>query len=477
MRKRISTILVAIVFALLLSACGASSQLVDALSEGDIRTANRIYIDKIDGNRNERVEFNEKYDKYLSALYDELNQNKRSVDEVEDIIDDLSDFNHPSVFEDYEEDFYSLIESKRAYAEGMEYLANVTYPFEYMNAYDCFMDVIEADINYEQAQRTAEDSFDNYVEAALTLADVYINNEEYQKAVSNLEAAVSFLADRGLYSSSVENKLAECEQKEADYAVNTYINDANEYIADGDYETGIHNLAYAHVEWPNNTDAVSALYNACKTYANYALDEAADYFTSLQDYKAAVATLENVEEYFEEIDEYLSQDVCIENILSLLETALEYYESFEPVELTNKNTFYSDKIIYDINKFNDNLGNSYDGGYMYKTNASATYNVDGYDTFSCRVVIPEEHKNDDYCGSVTIYTDGNEIYTSGAIGKGTYPVDMLLNISGARELTISFVDNYGASTFYNMVDGTLVLVKPVVYKTLANYPAFADRIA
>lgn len=112
---------------------------------------------------------------------------------------------------------------------------------------------------------------------------------------------------------------------------------------------------------------------------------------------------------------------------------------------------------------------------IYKTDASATYSVSDYDEFSCRVAIPAEHKNDDYCGTLTILLDDNIAYTSDSIGRGASPLDITLSTSGASTLTIVFSGNYGGSSFYNMADGTLVLVSPVIYKDPVSHPSFEER--
>ncbi len=216
----------------------------------------------------------------------------------------------------------------------------------------------------------------------------------------------------------------------------------------------------------------NSIADVCKEYTNYSLDEASCNFSELLDYSEA--------EYY--VDEAISNynswysDVDYSESVSLLESASEYYDSFFPVVLKRDNTLYYDGSLYHVNDFDDNYVNHYENGYIYKTNASATYSVSDYDEFSCRVVIPAEHKNDEYCGTVTILLDGNVAYISGSMGRGASPVDITLSTNGASTLTIAFSGNYGGSSFYNMVDGTLVLVAPVIYKNPANHPSFEERI-
>lgn len=486
MFKRVLLVIVSVISAFVLTACGAASDVVDALSKGDVIKANRIYVDKIEGNSRQLERFDEEYEKYLSGLYNELNKGKISPDEVSFIIAELKTFKHPSRFDDYKDRLSELITSKEAYQTGGELLAKKQNITAYLDAYSCFSKVVPDDVNYESAQLSAENALAAFVDDSIAQAKEYLNDKgnsiRYGEAFNAIEAAFSSMHDREIYNAATEYKLNEGKR----FLVQSYVSDSiemYEWNRERDqHADGLIDLysAYrfcteyypAYSDDEQRAELANRISDACKEYTNYSLDEASRIFSELLDYSEA--------EYYvhEAISNYNSwnSDEDYSESVSLLESALEYYDSFFPVLLKRDNTLYYDGSLYHVDDFDDNYGNHYNGGYIYKTDASATYNVSDYDEFSCRVVIPAEHKNDEYCGTVTILLDGNVAYTSGSIGRGASPVDITLSTNGASTLTIAFSGNYGGSSFYNMVDGTLVLVQPVIYKNPANHPSFEERL-
>ncbi len=486
MFKRILLVIMSVISVFVLTACGAASDVVDALSSGDVIKANRIYVDKVEGNRRELERFDEEYAKYLSGLFNDLNEGKISPDEVSFIIAELKTFNHPSSFDDYKNRFSDLITSKEAYQTGGELLAKKQDLTAYLDAYSCFSKVVPDDVNYESAQLSAENALSAFVDDSIEQAKEYLNDKgnsiRYGEAFNAIEVAFSSMLDREIYNEAAENKLNEGKR----FLVQSYISDsieAYEWCYERDrHAEGVIELysAYrfcteyypAYSDDEQRAELANSIADACKEYTNYSLDEASRTFSETLDYSEA--------EYYvhEAISNYNNWDSGEDysESVSLLESASEYYDSFHPVVLKRDNTLYYDGSLYHVDDFDDNYGNHYENGYIYKTDASATYSVSDYDSFSCRVVIPAEHKNDDYCGTVTILLDDNVAYTSGSIGRGASPLDIALSTSGASTLTISFSGNYGGSSFYNMVDGTLVLVNPIIYKDPANYPPFEGRL-
>lgn len=487
MFKRVLIAITLVISAFVLTACGAASDVVDALSRGDIITANRIYVDKVEENTRELERFDEEFDKYLSGLYNELNEGKVSPDEVSFIITELETFRQPSRFNTYKDKLTALINSKNAYQTGEELLAKKQDLTAYLDAYTCFSKVIPDDMNYESAQLSAENALSAFVDDSIEQAKEYLNDKgnsiRYGEAFNAIEAAFSSMYDREIYNAAAEDKLNEGKR----ILVQSYVSDSiemYEWNRERDqHADGLIDLysAYrfcteyypAYSDDEQRAELANIIADACKEYTNYSLDEASRTFSETLDYSEA--------EYYvhEAISNYNNWDSGEDysESVSLLESALEYYDSFFPVLLKRDNTLYYDGSLYHVDDFDDNYGNHYENGYIYKTDASATYNVSEYDEFSCRVVIPAEHKNDEYCGTVTILLDGNVAYTSGSIGRGASPLDIALSTSGASTLTISFGGNYGGSSFYNMVDGTLVLVEPVIYKNPANHPSFEERLA
>jgi len=211
------------------------------------------------------------------------------------------------------------------------------------------------------------------------------------------------------------------------------------------------------------------------TYTAYKLTELDELEESCRERYKNHALQQAKTEY--ERDGYKAAESILRKAVALLgedeelNAALEYYQEKGPQLFTDflNDYYYNDTHdgIWSVKTdVKDNIGTKYDKAVKLAAThinsrpaTSYTYLLSGsHDTFSGRVFIDEESRSTKSSGVVRIYCDGELLWSSPVLTKGTAPVDFSIGISGHGELTIeaqvkSFV-NYEHVNMY-MAEGVL----------------------
>lgn len=134
--------------------------------------------------------------------------------------------------------------------------------------------------------------------------------------------------------------------------------------------------------------------------------------------------------------------------------SLDYYNSFEPIRLSDMNELMAEggEITTYGTKKTDNLGTVYEwGDYVLadynmgflvssdRKTVSETYMIDGkYTNFYGTIVLDGYYKNTDLIGLIRVIGDGEELFEQDGITKGFLPQDFNINITGIKQLVIEF---------------------------------------
>lgn len=270
-------------------------------------------------------------------------------------------------------------------------------------------------------------SIQTYKDAVLQRADEYIDNADYNSAISILTTASRVLKS----DSDIDNKLLEVSQREI-------LTKALEYEKAGNYEAAIKYINDNINTVNNNTDILLELTNCEKEFREEILSKAekayeADGYSSAVDIvRDALAVLED--------DEILLKEK-------------EKYENLAPISLGSLDTFYSDYDGTNGSKrmnqtLEDKLGNTYQNciEYVYGYKESRDiYTVNGeYSKFTGTIFVPKDRSsvNDDYeyrdPFHFSIYGDDVLLYESPKMTSKQTPVDFEVDITGVEQLSINW---------------------------------------
>ena len=478
-RTKLYMMTLLLAFSCIVSACGATASAVNELKKGEIIRARQIYVDKIADDANLAAQFEDEYRAYILKLYNDLNDNKISPDEVERHLNALSKFEYSSAPNDYSREFDYLIASKESYAEAEECMKEN----EYLDAAAAYCKVMDSDTNYSDAREKLGSALTQYKESVFAEAEEKLNAGETEKAYwlvyvgyMNLEACIP--CEPGSFAEGIlnefSNKTAEYKNKyEQDYAASV-LNDVAAAQETGNYLNAI-SIAVNAYSSSNTKELLTVVEDCYSAYVNSVLDKAADFFTNSADYKAAMAVITECSDTLDDV-----KDIDVENMTSILDRAYEYYDSFTPLRLDSTNTLYTDgegKYRWSgHNNAYDNFGQKY-VHFCYLSNesialqdsysGSATYYVADFNYFTGRLLLRDFAKDIESCGSFTLYADDTIIYQSPDIGKGFMPTDLIFDISSAETITLYL--SYTKSFAFGIAD-------MMVYKDPANCPAFTERL-
>jgi tetratricopeptide (TPR) repeat protein len=391
--------------AVLLCGCGSRSEaVIKALREGDAEQANELYFNKVQANEKAETEFSQAYTAELQKVYDELNSGSITYDEANALVQSFEAFKNSGDFRELTERITRLAASKALYQYAEDYMASG----EYLSAVSCYDGILADDTNYAAAQQRRGEAYGLFVDAELERTNAYAASGDYMRAIGAL------MDDAELY--------------------------------------------------PDEARFADALRSAKCGYVNAALDDAAARFTSGGDYTGAMAVLE------------AADGMGDETLEALLERGYEYYQSFEPVSLVELNSiYYDEELRQNKDKVTDNYGQTYTG-HFYFTNkgfwvkdeytGSAAFRVTDYDKLSCRLILIQSDKNAESGGELNLYLDGSAAYKSPTVQRGTEPIDIELDLSGAAELRVEMVYHTHLS---------IQLVDAYVLKDTALAEPFSER--
>lgn len=465
--KKLAALLAAIcTAAALFSGCGATDKIISELIDGNSAAANELYLNKIEANARQEEQFSKAYRARLEEIYNDINSGKLSPEEASGLLDNLRSFLFDFDYEDLTQKIADLISSKNAMTLAEQHMADGGY----LSAI-CAYDRVEADdTNYETAQKRRAEARAAFVNGALDTAQSYANSGDYANAAATLADARSAMesAEGVEYTGEFDARYTEFHQAEIDAAVAETIRAATSLMDKGDphgaftmYEGGLK-------KWPGDSTLTEAYQDAQRSYANAVLDDAAERFTSAQNYAGAMSIIEAAE-----------SEIGDETISALLQRAYDYYKGFEPVHLGNLDTFYDDAVRWqqaDESYATDNLGTRYEFVYWHNNSQDsyAVYNVSSYDRFTCTLIVSKFYADFTNCGVLELYLDDTLVYRSPQMGMGSYPIDIDIPLNGAVEFKVCYTGMVQDSSQYYST-GKFFLADAYLSRSADGAEPFTER--
>ena len=190
--------------------------------------------------------------------------------------------------------------SKSAWEEAQAYAE----AGDVKNAMLSYRKVVEGDANYEAARQNAADCEDAYKNLVLDTAGTPVTNEEYEKAIAYLEAALEVLPDSTLLSDKLESIRMEYGQKLKKEAIEK----ARTYIDSHYYAEAIELIKTALPYNEDDSDLLSLLAEAKKAYEDFARGEVSVYLES--------GDIEGAQQYLEKVAEVIPDSTVIQQLIT-----------------------------------------------------------------------------------------------------------------------------------------------------------------
>lgn len=354
---------------------------------------------------------------------------------------------------------------------------------EFLAAREEYLQVIEEDIDYADAQAKAEASIGLYAEDVLTDAAVFIQTGDYASAIRALEEGNNTLYTYGTFNADIDTKLAGCitlfnentladaeklaELKDYDAAAELVRSVIEDYNMDTEGLRNALTKYEAQARAATILDAQERAIEACDA-EDYALaftimDELSETMEPGEDVDTAVTALEArfsgdiiaaATAAFDGVRDQLPEAVeLLENALKVRELdALEAYlaeiSQYLPLKLAEAELLDKDGIILRTNKTFEGMdGTSYENWIWGDNGASLSFQLDGnYDVFEASFAMrTDDNRNAN--GHFIVYCDGEQVYKSPKLYHWQKdPIAVSVDISGCNELKISFVNDYNVNS-------------------------------
>lgn len=304
--------------------------------------------------------------------------------------------------------------------EGDQVLASGISHYEsgnYKEAIRCFAQLPLDSKQYEEAQSILLKSSDAYCEEIVETAEKYVQNGEYEIALELLENAQALLPNAAELQELHNTTYAAYRT----FISTTAIEGAEEYTANGDYESAINVLRDAISKIEEDVELATLLSQYEEKYCDYIIQQA-NAALELEGYQSAISIIKQ------------AQDILPNN--DSLKSAIVFYESYAPVYLANLEYFDQEYDWYKVLESDmDNLGNEYHNSIACRY-LDNTYILNGDYSRLCGTLYQRyEYRDRDHNGHMEVYADGVLIFSE-KMSAGIYPINFELDVIDVNELRI-----------------------------------------
>lgn len=353
--------------------------------------------------------------------------------------------------------------SKESYASGIEAMQKA----EYLDAKSYFENVSEADTkNYSDAQSKATQCYENFVTAAINEANGLKDQKKYNEAIDVLNNA-SYRVDDARINDLIDDIYAAKEQDRLQGIKNEVLNDAKDYVSNGDYQSAFEAIKDFEEDYDITFDDLTAAYNNYKTEYVNSIATKVEALRAEKKYLNALTMLENAKQVIED-PKFTELENTIKAEKPIYLCDLKYQRSLYFETVTSGNAL-TDNLGNQYNVADGNLFRLRDGGYVdyyvgYK-----------YNKFTCNMAVCDS--SDNATATLTIEGDGI-VLTTIPVSRLTVPTPVTLDITNVNFLTIKLSDASGWNTMRVIVsDAVLEAPKASTPSAPAASSATAQPVA
>lgn len=397
------------------------NKIVACMENGEYKDAKLLFDEKIETDTDDYEKLTAELKGYLEDNKNSFYEEKITYEQMKGVISAVNSFSIKELesdISDVKNYMEKIHDSRTAYQTAEAYMEKK----DYGKAISNYAEVIMDDSYYETAQSRKQEAVDSFRSGVLDEAEKYVSDGDYTSGISVLKEAEKILENDSEIKVRKETYITE----QKNNMINESIENAKIYHDNGDYEAALDELK--KVDGYDN-EMVTGLYESYYSeFLANVIEEAETEFNE-SGHLAAVKKLHGYKRFFEGDSTY--------------EEEVEYYSGLAPVNLTEMDCFSSSAGAWKYSAYEtDHLGNSFEncfeGGkgwreyYINSAYKSITgtiaYGADGYVG---------------HMGKIEIYADDELVYSSPNVGAKTDPFTFSVNIEGKRYIEIKFVDITG----------------------------------
>lgn len=448
------------------------------VTNGDYEAALKTYDGKISGNEKDEAQVQEYLTKHITDIVTQFDNKSLTYAEADKSLKVISEI---GIFEGTElTDAYSHIEkldaSRTAFAAAEKLLASQ----DYVGAIGQYQAVITTDENYAAAQSQLGVATQDYRTAILAQANQLTTENSFDQAITVMNAALKTLPK----DSELLQQLTLCESQKAAYEKAAALSSAEEYMGQNEYEKALDVISAALVVAPEDADLQNAQADYQTKYIAHVKDVATVAFGTACNYEAASKIIQAgldtlvgnadllaadasfqtqyVNMVITAADTAFAADHNYETAVAAMNAALAIlpnnttlnakkndYLSYKPVWLTDLDYFNSSSSIeidaYDVMKDNTGTGHAHSiDGY---SNGFIEYLMNGnYSKFTFTCAVSYDHRSTTYEQCVEVFGDGVLLCSTNIMTGGTDPQPISIDITGVQKLKIVF----SGDDYYNI---------------------------
>lgn len=192
------------------------------LIKKNIKEANNIYTNKIEGNENLENEAKETLENQLKNIFNDFVNSKMKYKDAKELLEKLDKTTIESdVISSTRKQIDDLNDSRIAYSTGIEFEKSK----DYINALNQFNKVIESDDNYQNAVKKIDELSENFRNELDSKIVELEKNKKYEEIVSLLTEALAVFKDDTVFSSKQDKYqilLEEQKEKAKQELINKY---------------------------------------------------------------------------------------------------------------------------------------------------------------------------------------------------------------------------------------------------------------
>lgn len=395
-------------------------KLLRALDEEDYDTALRIYNEELEGEKSDALV--NKLTERLAKVREDFTSGAIDYNTAKLELSAVRNMNLPEIADilsETESYVNSLNGSRTAFSTAETMLASGNYT----GALEQYALVLEIDENYETALSRSKEAADAYCQEALSKADAYAQEELYSDAISVLHQALTVLPE----DARLTEKLRIYEDDEAEQQKAEVLKTAEDYAKNAEYENAMKTIQKAE-NYADDPQLKAAYQKYCNEYVTKITAEA-DELIAQKDYNGAISLLKK------------ALTVVPDN--TVLSEKLQNAEERKPVSivtLTEINRLDWDD--WNSGSPTDPFGNDYSfaNNYciveIYERKAYIEYRLYGeYNTIT-GTIAPYTSMEEGDTGYIQIFADEELVYTSPEIRRKTDAFDFSVDIGNADYIKI-----------------------------------------
>jgi|GEM_PF-1643890 len=496
-----ATVVVALLAVVITVSSLPSSRIDRALKTKDYSTALSIFTDSTISSNSDNNRVEKSVLKSADQICDELAKHEITFEEASAAFKVLEDFGigNDNLAEKYAR--LSLINgSIKSYTNG-EYFESTG---SYMEAYNCFAAVIDQDAYYEAAQEKMLAMLSQHSQKIIAEANMLIEEENYQEAISLLRQNIATLTTQGLFDQNIDDKMQECFDIYESYILikasalvetEDYIGAAvliSDFMSDAEFSTeGLQNAVKEYRDMADN-NAIALINESVKVL--YDAGEYSEVFKTLNQASLSLFDPTSINDLFDEYEKRFSEDSLNKAISTLnldranialakeiiekasairnsdiFDSYMQYLLDATPVSLVE--LIPSEKkgsTIRDTSEFSA-VDDFTSQAWMWGQNEDyLVYALDGqYDTFQTTFAVRRDDDSS-ITGRFEVWGDDNLILSSQELAYQSDSIFVSLDISGVNELKIVFFSNYNISS----ANGGYChhgLCGPIVFRTMTVF--------